>query len=132
MEGNDVIGKMTRRFAAAAALAVGIAAAATGTAGAHDAKYDTTVNLTYSSKSGVLTVGVKSERNGCAKTRSVKIFKVKKGADLLVDRVKTKKGKKSVELDKSGRFYARVSRKVKGSYGHTHVCAAGRSAAVKV
>lgn len=101
-------------------------------ASAHRYRASSRVSLDYSDSA--FKGKVRSGRPKCEKNRKVKIKKMRPGRDRVVGRDRTNdRGKFRVrERNAKGRYYAKVSRRSRGRYGHTHICKKDASRPIRV
>jgi hypothetical protein len=108
----------------------------TGTlvAQAQPGRATSTVTIHWSSGADTFAGKVSSTDNGCVQGRTVKVFKVRAGADHLVGSKTTgATGRYSISrAGAHGKYYAKVASRVIGPYGSTHVCKADRSPTIEV
>lgn len=101
------------------------------TATAHVARWDSRVKITAYAENTSFLGKVRSERRACKRNRKVSVWKVNPGAmDGPVGTARTnRRGIWAVSAPgaESGRYYAKVKRRVRKSAGHKHVCKADRS-----
>ncbi|MDX6588206.1 MAG: hypothetical protein QOI31_2679 [Solirubrobacterales bacterium] len=108
--------------------------ASTGVAQAHDVSYDSAVTIDYGEKAPRVITHffngkVKSSKQLCEGSRTVKVFHKIPGADELVGSVETAaNGRWSLGDDTAqGRHYARVVPRDIGIGAHDHICEADDS-----
>ena len=99
----------------AAAISLGLGAEA----GAHAYNASSTVTI-----GGRFFGYVYSGRPACEGGRTVRLFRVRRGADRLIATDTTSSGGRWAigRPNARGRFYVRVSRRVRSAYGHSHSC----------
>lgn len=95
---------------------------------AHQGSFASGVDINYGD--GAFFGNVTSNKQGCRKNRTVQIIKNRRNRpDKVVDSANT--GDDSAwSVSKpfaQGRYYSRVVKILKGSYGHQHTCLAARS-----
>jgi hypothetical protein len=93
-----------------------------------------TVTIHWNSGADKFAGKVSSTDNGCVQGRTVKVFKVRVGADHLVGSNTTgATGRYSISrAGAHGKYYAKVTKAVSGTYGSTEVCDGDRSPTITV
>ncbi len=123
-----------RRSITAAALGVATVTAVLavhGVAGAHNVRFDDRVTIRTNPDFHGRVI---SQRAGCERQRTVKIYREEGGPDGLFASTKTDADGRWERLvsQLTGDFYARIRRKDIGSPGHDHICKGDRSPSVHV
>jgi hypothetical protein len=93
-----------------------------------------TVTIHWNSGAHKFAGKVSSTDTGCVQGRTVRVYKVRAGADHLVATETTSAtGRYSISRATArGKFYAKVTRGVSGTYGSTEVCESDRSPTIEV
>jgi hypothetical protein len=99
-----------------------------GQASAHDAKYPSTVSIFRGARD--FHGKVRSAKPACKKARNVTVLKQRSGPDRVIGTALTARygyyRLKARQVSR-GIYYARVSKAIRGGYGHTHICQKARS-----
>lgn len=100
-------------------------------ANAHTRRYGTDATLAY--RSGAFRGSVLAATRPCRNGRRVNVYKRRRGPDRFIGATISRRGRFSVPAPRRrGRYYAVVTRKVYGSYGHRHTCLRGVSNTVRI
>lgn len=83
---------------------------------------------------GAFTGKARSGRPQCERNRKVVVKKKRDGRDRTVGRDTTNRaGKFRIrERNAKGRYYAKLSRRARGRYGHSHICKGDTSRTIRV
>jgi hypothetical protein len=114
---------------------VGPARIAAGLFRAHVARADSRVGINYGKQKPRFFGKVRSKARVCRGDRVVRIIEARRRiSDVLVGTARTGRfgGWKLRRPQASGRFYARVIRKIRTPYGHFHRCRPDSSPVIKV